>query len=201
MRTKGLAAVLLILAFAASLSGRARKNTYYERQFHARVPLGAEKIELRPSGELYLLATAESPVFDGWRVRRYDEQKRVLLTRAGEPVRHFPTHLRFRVTATAMRPKLLETDTYATLSLPEYRINSYLLGVRFRVLIFHDLEVTRVEPDSVQLIGMPAAVAYNERIYELSFTMPRRVPVQDHIVLEVLTPGGSRMCKFPLEFF
>lgn len=171
-----------------------------ERSFHAAVPLGAERIDLSSGRTMYILATAESPRFEGWRARDTGSQK-LLLRADGSPVHFYPQHLEFRLTATAMRPDLLSIDSYGRLNLSAAEINSYLLTLGFRLLVFHGLQVTQVVPETTHLIGMPAEINYDERVYQIAFDLPHAVSTDDRIVLEVLSPGGSRLCKFHLDFF
>jgi len=200
---KLLATLAFCFVLVSVCHGREPGGTTFEREFHAAVPLGAERIDLRPGDrELFILATAESPVFEGWRVTEGEHgSDRSLVSADGTRVRFYPQHVDFRLTATAMRPKLLTIDSYATLRLTPDQINDYILGLRFRLLIFHGLDIARVEPDSVRMIGMPADVQYDERTWLASFYTPRRVSTDDHIVLEVLSPMGYRVCKFHLDFF
>lgn len=198
---RSVASFVLALALVAACNGAVSDATSYEREFHSVVPLGAERIDLRPAGRtMYILATAESPTFEGWRARD-DGNQRTLLRADGTPVRFFPQHVDFRLTATAMRPDLLMIDTYGTLNLSQEDINDYLLQMNFRLLVFHGLDITRIEPQAVRMLGMPADVQYDERIWQLSFDLPKPVPTTDHIVLEVLSSTGYRVCKFHLEFF
>ncbi len=196
---KRLLVFLLVVAVAALCKDHARNSSDYGRQYHSTVPLGAEKIDLRPSKRaLYILATAESPHFEGW---HGPEDAHYVIAPDGSRVDSYPGQIGFRLTATAMRPDLLFLDSYGTLDLPEGAVNEYLLHLHFRMLVFHGLEVTRFDPESVQLIGMPPEVAYGERIYQMSFNLPYRVPIEDRIVIEVLAPEGYRICKFHLDLF
>lgn len=196
-----IAVVVLSAAVAMASSSKAPQSSEYEREYHSAVPLGAERIDLRPARtEMYLLATAESPQFEGWRVRE-DGSRKVLLAADGQPVRFYPQHLNFRLTATAMRPKLLMIESYGTLNISDDAVNTFLLNLRFRMLVFKGLDVTRLEPRNVRMIGMPADVSYGERIYGVSFDLPRPISVDERIVLEVLSPTGTRLCKFHLDFF
>lgn len=196
-----IAAAFLLFALAAASAEKAPPSSQYEREFHSTVPLGAERIDLRPArNEMYLLATAESPQFEGWHVRDEGDRK-ALLGADGRPVRFYPEHLSFRLTATAMRPKLLMIDSYGTLNLSEDALNNFLLNLRFRMLVFRGLDMMRVEPNNIKMIGMPADVPYNERIYGITFDLPRAVSTDERIVLEVLSPSGARLCKFHLDFF
>jgi hypothetical protein len=191
--------VFLLLVVAAGLCENHARDPVNDRQYHSIIPLGAERIDLKPSKrELFILATAESPAFEGW---HSPMGAQYLLNPDGSRVDFYPGEIGFRLTATAMRPDMLLLDPYGTLTLPDGAINSYLLHLRFRMLIFHGLEITRVQPQAVRLIGMPSEVNYDERIYQMSFNLPRRVPITDRIVVEVLAPAGYRVCKFHLDLF
>jgi hypothetical protein len=163
---------------------------------HAHLPLGMEGFLLRPGRHmLYVLSTADSPVFEGWHLAENGAQK-LILDRNGTPVRYFPQKLHFRVTASTMldligvesSPLQIDTD-----------INSFLRRLSFRLKVFHDLQMTTLEPESVQMLGVPAEVSSEERVYGATFTVPR-IPIEDRMVLEVLTPEGDRLCRFHLEF-
>jgi hypothetical protein len=196
-----IAPAFLLIALATAPAQKVFQSPSYEREFHSAVPLGAERIDLRPArNEMYVLATAESPQFEGWRVRE-DGERKILLAADGQPVRFYPQRVNFRVTATAMRPKLLMIDSYGTLNLSDDSINSFLLSLRFRLLVFRGLDVARLEPRNIRMIGMPAEVPYDERVYGISFDLPRPVPMDERVVLEVLSATGTRLCKFHLDFF
>jgi hypothetical protein len=142
------------------------------------------------------MGTAFSRKFDGWRIVGEGPDARVIAA-DGSSVRDFPAQLQFRVTASALPDYPLQVDRDTL----EWNgdLNQFLLNLGFRLKIFHGLEVTTIEPDSVELIGMPADVRYDERVYRTSFTLPP-VPIKDRIVLEVLDPKRQRLCKFHLEF-
>lgn len=76
--------------------------------------------------------------------------------------------------------------------------NGYLLHLRFRVVIFQGLRQTIVEPDSVEMIGVPREVPYDERIFHVTVDLSR-VPLTDRVVLEIHDPNGGRICKFHLD--
>jgi hypothetical protein len=166
-----------------------------ERVYHAHIPLGVESFSVKGwNAPLSLLALAINPQFEGWQSRR-DGERRLLLDAAGDPVQYYPSSVAFRVSATT-NLKLQDPSPFAlhTTLAP----NQYLLSLRFQLKIFHGLEETAVQPQSLELIGVPADVAYDERIYRIRFALPN-VPATDRIVLEVLAPEGQRICKFHLD--
>ncbi len=191
---------ILVFAVVASCKDYAGNSTENERAYHSLVPLGAERIELRPGKRsLFVLATAESPYFEGW---HGPMDSHTLFTADGTRVESYPEQLAFRVTASAMRPDLMVIDSDATLDLPDDTVNDYLLHLQFRVIIFHGLEQEQLQPQEIRLIGMPAAVPYGERVYQAYFNLPHPVPIEDRVVFEVISPSAEyRLCKFHLDLF
>ncbi len=165
-------------------------------QFHALVPLGVEGFTLGSSGrKFYVMALAEHPSFEGLHQVHVDSH-RVLLDSLQRQVNYFPRKLTFRVTATTWADKLADVDM-TPLEI-QSDTNAFLLGLRFRLKIFRGLKARTVAADTVKLIGMPADVTYDERIYQVTFDVGA-VPVEDRVVLEVLSPDGDRLCKFHLD--
>ncbi len=194
----GYAALVLMLSWPANAADAVRPYSPTEYDFHSVVPLGFDAIRLEPANRtVYLLASAESADFDGMRRIEQGSMVRVLAA-DGTPVRHYPDVVRFRVTATTRGPKMSDVDPYPIDS--KIALEDYLLGLRFRVKVFRGLKMTELEPDAVRMIGMPAEMPYDERIYEVSFALGR-VPLADRLVLEVLSPDGIRLTKFHLEFY
>ncbi len=189
-------ALLLCLAFGRLEMPAAWASPEEELQFHALVPLGVEGFTLgSPDRKFYLMALAEDPSFEGMHQKHVDS-RRVLLDANGRQVTYFPRKLSFRVTATTWADKLESID-YFQLHAPA-DTNSFLLGLRFRLRIFRGLKARTLSASSVDLIGMPADISYEERIYRVTFDIGH-VPVEDRIVLEVLSPSGDRLCKFHLD--
>jgi hypothetical protein len=195
-----IAALTLTLAAAGMAAGPASKATGWVYDFHSVVPLGADALRLQPAKRIvYLLASAESPGFEG--IRRHEQDGKVEVTGPnGEPVSHYPEAIDFRVTASAKKGKLMDTELEPFSVDGAEDVNQYLLGLKFRLKIFHGIEMRLLEPDAVKLIGVPSDVPYEERIYRVSFNLGQ-VPAQDRLVLEVLDPSGTRVSKFHLEVF
>jgi hypothetical protein len=166
-------------------------------RYQARVPLGWESFKVRSSGIcFYLLGTVESPKFDGWQKVTVKDRSH-LYDASGQPVRVYPEEMQFRITASA-REKLLENQPFTIAS--AIPMNDYLLHLRFRIKVFHGVEWRIVRPASVEAIGMPADVSYDERIYRIRFNLGH-IPIDDRIVLEVFSPTGERLSKFHVDLF
>ncbi|HTK94981.1 MAG TPA: hypothetical protein VL382_05025 [Terriglobales bacterium] len=172
-----------------------------EYDFHSVVPLGADALVLQPAKKtVYLLVSAESPAFEG--IKRRDDGTEVTVTGPdGEPVRYYPQTVDFRVTVSTKKKKVVDdqvADPYPVRAAES--VNDYLLGLTFRVKIFHGIEMRELAPSEVKLIGVPGDVPYNERIYRASFALGK-VPLEDRIKLEVLDPSGTHVSKFQLEVY
>ena len=164
-------------------------------QFHSVVPLGMESLELLPSHRLVnLLASATSSQFEGM-VRKPSRGHVVLVTERGSNVRYFPEQVDFRVSASTegqgFDPDPLPVETQIAPS-------EFLLGLHFRLKVFHGLDSFYLEPESVEQIGEPADVPASERIYVAHFAL-RNLPVTDRLLLEVLDPSGQRITRFHLD--
>jgi len=166
-------------------------------RYQARVPLGWESFKVSSSGIcFYLLGTVESPKFEGWQKVTVNDRSH-LFDAGGQPVRTYPQELQFRITAST-HEKMLDNQPFTiTSSIP---MNDYLLHLRFRLKVFHGVESRIVRPASVEPIGMPADVSYEERIYRIRFNLGH-IPIDDRIVLEVLAPTGERLSKFHVDLF
>lgn len=160
------------------------------------LPLGAEGFVLHPlNRHFYLLASLENRLFDRLEVSRVRTSPFVI-DAAGQVWHDYPAELNFRVTATAIQDILNNLDTSDVTEPGD--MNSFLLGLKFRLKVYHELQMTILPPSSVNLIGLPADVAGEERVFRVSFDTAR-IPVDDRLVLEVLSPGGQLLIRFHLE--
>jgi hypothetical protein len=166
-----------------------------EYEFHSVVPLGTDALQLRPAKRVVnLLATAESHGFEGIR-RVPDGDSMAVVGRDGRAVRYYPSQVSFRLTATG-RGHLQGIDAAPIDTQAE--LNDYILGLHFRLKVFRGVNFSFIEPQSVDMLGMPANINYDERIYHISFSLDH-VPAEDRIVLEVLDSSGERVSRFHLE--
>jgi len=185
------------LAAAAAASGPAAKSSPWDYDFRSVVPLGYDALRLLPEKKtVYLLASAESAEFEGLR-RRAESGRPVVTGRNGRPVERLPEAIDFRVTASARKSKLVADELVPFDVSASHPAAQFLLHLRFRLKIYNGLEERALEPAAVRLIGVPADVPYDERVYRVSFQVGK-VAVTERIVLEVLDPDGNRVSKFYL---
>ncbi len=160
------------------------------------LPMGTDAFVLQPANRrFYLLACIEDQRFNRLQVSRVRTSPFVI-DAAGKVWQDYPDELSFRVTATGMAEILKNLDAYDIQEPGD--LNSFLLGLKFRLKVYRDLEMRVLSPSAVKMIGMPGDVPYEERVYRVSF-QTSDIPVDDRLVLEVLTPGGQLLSRFHLE--
>ncbi len=183
----------LLLAAASGICSAQIRGTLIS--INGRVPLGIEAFRLEPAKrDFYMMASAENPSFVGLR-RVTDRQGDKLIMPGGKALTHYPEKVQFRLTASS-REKILEEKPFATES--NLSLEDLLKQLRFRLKIFHGLEYRYVQPAFVEDVGMPRDLPYDERIYRIGFAIGH-VPIEDRVVMEVLSPNGDRLCKFHLD--
>lgn len=164
--------------------------------FSAPVALGADAYILHPlDRKFYLLACLDDGRFNRLQVSRI-RSSQFVIDAGGHLWRNFPDELSFRVTATAIDDLLRNLDMDELTEPGD--LNSFLLGLRFRLKIYRGLAVRILQPSSVRNIGMPGDEPSEERVYKVAFETSD-IPVDDRIVLEVLSPGGQLLSRFHLE--
>jgi hypothetical protein len=164
-------------------------------EFHSIVPLGIESFKLEPASQtLNLLASAESPLFEGVKLLGHG-RNRIVMGPDGRKISRYPQEITFRVTASATgkalddKPSPVETSD---------DVNKYLLGLRFKLKVFRGLEYREFAPQQTEQVGVPNDVPYSERIYRLIFALDN-VSVDERILLEVYDSSGERLTRFHLE--
>lgn len=194
LRPKAIAVPLIaLLASVMASFGQSKQELV---RYHELVPLGAQTFNVQAPkwhGVMALLASAESPQFEGMQATGASSKAR-LLASDGTPLAHYPRVV-FRLTA-SFRSKFVENDPFHITASGDQ--NDYLLKLRFRIVAFHALRQSVIKPESVQMIGVPANVPYNERVYRITANL-QKIPVADRVVFEVFDPSGVRLCKFHLD--
>ncbi len=193
-----LAMVLFSLVTALAALAQIPSNDSPNQVFWIRtpLPLGAEQINLKPSGQHFmLLACIEDHRFNRLEVSRV-RRSPFVIDAAGDVWTHYPDEITFRITATAIDSGMVQVDSQNVEESGD--LNSFLLGLHFRLKSFRGLQMTELQPISVKLIGVPADVPYQERVYRVSFDTGGFL-VSDRLVMEVLSPQRQLLTRFHLE--
>ncbi|MGH9565515.1 MAG: hypothetical protein ACRD4I_06000 [Candidatus Angelobacter sp.] len=185
-------AIALVFGVVA-LAGQ--KNTEHVDKLHAAIPAGYEIIMLQPSGiRMSLLGLVECPKLEGAQHVSEGYHARVVAA-DGSAIQQFPRYFSFRITA-SLRKILLDAPTRTLTSREDPQ--QLLLKLGFVLKGYEGLNVFELHPRSVNIIGVPASIPYDERVYRVSFDVGERA-VSDRFVLEVLSPAGERLARFHFE--
>lgn len=164
-------------------------------RYAAVMSLGSDSILLQPAKQrLNMLLTVECPGMEKIVVRG-EGPARTASYSDGTPVRFYPQGISFRFTIGARTatdeeaPNEFETNVTA---------DHFQSTLHFRLKVFHGTHTQVYEPTDVSMLGIPADIPYNERIYHFSFKV-KDIPVEDRMMLEILDEHGDRVGKFHLQ--
>jgi hypothetical protein len=161
--------------------------------FHATMPAGYSVVQLKPSGAiLSLLGLIECPEVEGLQQISQGLNAKVMSPQ-GEVLKQFPQHFSFRITASLRKTLIDGPDRIVT---TEEEPKQLLLKLGFRLKIYDGLDMHEIGPESVTMIGVPADIAYDERVFRVSFDVGE-LPVTDRMILEVTSPEGEGLTHFP----
>lgn len=185
-----LPAIALLFVVAASAAAQQAPET-----LHSTIPAGYEILKLQPSGtNLFLLGLIECPELEGAQ-HVFDGSRARIVAADGSSVDHFPRFLNFRITA-SLRKELLDSSFDGSVTADDPQ--QFLLKLGFVLKGYDGLQSYELRPQSVEMIGVPADIPYDERVFRVNFDVGSR-PISDRFVLEVLSPDGTRIARFHFE--
>jgi hypothetical protein len=118
-----------------------------------------------------------------------------LVSADGDTIRHFPQRFSFRITA-SLRKMLIDRPVQSVDVSDEP--HDLLLNLKFRIRAYNGLEAHEIAAESVEMIGMPADVPYDERVYRINLNNVD-LPITARLVVEILTPQGELITHFPFS--
>ncbi len=164
--------------------------------FKTPIPLGTDAFVLRPADrKFYLLSCIEDNRFNSLRISRLPAAESVV-DRSGGAWQQFPDQVTFRVTATAKEDDFKEVEAENIIESGD--LNSFMLGLQFRLKAYRGLTMTVLQPARIAVIGVPADLPSDYRIFRITFDT-KGISVDTRLVLEVLSPGGQLLSRFHLE--
>lgn len=183
----------MIAAFGlAAIAGTAPRGG---NGMHPATPAGYVVVVLKPSGaNLSLMGLIECPELEGAQSVSEGANKK-LVSADGDTIRHFPQRFSFRITASLR--KVLMDQPLASVNVGD-EPHELLLNLKFRIRAYNGLEAHEILPESVEMIGMPADVPYDERVYRINFNQVK-LPTTARLVVEVRTPQGELLTHFPFS--
>ena len=190
MKTRCTTGIVVVLATALSLA--IRTDAKSGPGLHSAMPAGYEVVTLKPSGaSLSLMGLIECPELEGAQ-HIADGSKSKLIAADGSTITEFPQRFSFRITASL--GKIVLDSPAATINIAEDP-QDLLLKLKFRVRAYSGMESREIVPENIEMIGMPADVPYDERVYRININAGT-MPITDRVVIDVLSPEGDRLTHF-----
>jgi len=187
-----MASALFLVLIGFSMAGGGGNKWQTGPGLHSAMPAGYEVVMLKPSrATLSMMGLIECSELEG--VQQVSKGlSSQLVSSAGVPIRKFPPHFSFRITV-SLRKVVLDgpTDTVEIVGDPR----EVLLGLGFRIQVYDGLHSREIAPESVEMIGMPAYVNYDERVYRVKMNAPN-LPVTDRFKVEILSRRGEVLGHF-----
>lgn len=196
MNARGITVNGLLLVIAGFALAAAGKPTPKQMPgLHSNMPAGYDIVMLKPSkATLSLIGLIECPELEGAQ-HVAEGSHRKLVSADGETIKEFPQRFSFRITASLRKVFLEGPNTSVDVADDPQQL---LLKLKFRIRAYNALEVREIEPQSIEMIGMPADVPYDERVYRININAAK-LPITDRLVVEIYSPQGELLTHFPFR--
>jgi len=196
MNARGLTLSGLLLIIAGFAFAAAAKNSPKPMpSLRPNMPAGYDIMLLKPSkATLSLIGLIECPELEGAQQVAEGLHKK-LVSADGSTIKEFPQRFSFRITASLK--KVFLDSPVTSVALPDDP-HKLLLNLKFRVRAYNALQVREIVPQSIELIGMPADVPYDERVYRINIDAGK-LPITDRLVVEIFSPEGELLTHFPFS--
>lgn len=186
---------LLLIVAGFALAAAARTTPKPTPGLHSNMPAGYDVIVLKPSkATLSLIGLIECPELEGAQ-HVAEGSHRKLVSAEGGTIKEFPNRFSFRITASLKKVFVEGPNTSIDLADDPQQL---LLKLKFRIRAYNGLEVREIEPQSIEMIGMPADVPYDERVYRINVE-GANLPITDRLVVEIFSPQGQLLTHFPFS--
>jgi hypothetical protein len=193
MKACGSAASAVVLVLAGICVAAAGSNTWKTGPgLHSAMPAGYEVVVLKPShATLSVMGLIECPELEG--AQHVSQGLHAgLVSAGGAPIRKFPPRFSFRITA-SLRKVVLDGPVEVVDVAGDPR--ELLLSLGFRIRVYDGLKSREIAPESVEMIGMPAYVNYDERVYRIRINAAN-LPITDRFKIEIVSPRGEVLTHF-----
>jgi hypothetical protein len=195
MNARGLTLSGLLLIVAGFAFAAAKNSPKPMPSLRPNMPAGYDIMLLKPSKTtLSLIGLIECPELEGAQQVAEGLHKK-LVSADGSTIKEFPQRFSFRITASLK--KVFLDSPVTSVALPDDP-QKLLLNLKFRVRAYNALQVREIVPQSIELIGMPADVPYDERVYRINIDAGK-LPITDRLVVEIFSPEGELLTHFPFS--
>ena len=184
---------LVLIVAGLAVAAVARNSPKPLPGMRSNMPAGYDVIVLKPSkATLSLIGLIECPELEG-ALHVAEGSHRRLVSADGTTVKQFPQRFSFRITASLKKIFIEEPNTSVNIAGDPHEL---LLKLKFRVRAYHGLESREIVPQSIEMIGMPADVPADERVYRMNMDTGN-LPITDRVVVEIFSPQGELLTHFP----
>ncbi|HLK09169.1 MAG TPA: hypothetical protein VKV30_14535 [Candidatus Angelobacter sp.] len=186
---------LLLIVAGLAVVAAARNSSKPMSGVRSNMPAGYAVMVLKPSkATLSLMGLIECPELEGAQHVAEGSHKR-LVSADGATIRQFPQRFSFRITASLKKIFIEGPDSSVDVAGDPQEL---LLKLKFRVRAYNGLESREIEPQSIEMIGVPADVPYDERVYRINVDTGN-LPITDRVIIEILSPQGELLTHFPFS--
>jgi hypothetical protein len=186
---------LLLIVAGLAVVAAPRNSLKPTPGLHSNMPAGYAVMVLKPSkATLSLLGLIECPGLEGAHLVAEGSHKKLVST-DGATIRQFPQRFSFRITASLK--KLLIEGSERSVDVPDDP-KELLLKLKFRVRAYNGLEVREIVPQSIEMIGVPADVPYDERVYRINIDAGN-LPITNRVIVEIFSSQGEPLTHFPFS--
>jgi hypothetical protein len=157
--------------------------------------LDSDAVKLSKTGEtVTFLATWIAPELK--RMRRVVWQKGAYIRNdEGRLITHYPERMVLRISV-GEKTKVIGTTPIDFET--QYSADELAKNLHFRLRVYNGLDYRVVEPTSAKMIGVPAELPYDQRIYLIEFLL-KDVAVEERLMIEALDPQGTRVTRFTVS--
>jgi hypothetical protein len=186
---------LLLIVAGLAVVAAARNSQKPMSGVRSNMPAGYAVMVLKPSkATLSLMGLIECPELEGAQHVAEGSHRR-LVSADGETIRQFPQRFSFRITASLKKIFIEAPDSSVDVADDPQEL---LLKLKFRIRAYNGLESREIEPQSIEMIGVPADVPYDERVYRINVDTGN-LPITDRVIIEILSPQGGLLTHFPFS--
>jgi len=195
MNPRAILSGLLLIVAGFCVAASARNSPKPVSGMRSNMPAGYAVMVLKPSkATLSLIGLIECPELEGAQHVAEGLHKK-LVSADGTAVRQFPQRFSFRITASLRKIFIEAPDSSVDVAGDPREL---LLNLKFRIRAYNGLQAREIVPQSVEMIGVPADVPYDERVYRINVDTGN-LPITDRVIVEIFSPEGELLTHFPFS--
>ena len=195
MNPRAIPSGLLLIVVGFAIAAAAGNSPKPASGMRSNMPAGYAVMVLKPSkATLSLIGLIECPELEGAQHVAEGLHKK-LVSADGTAVQQFPQQFSFRITASLRKLFIEGPDSSVDVAGDPQEL---LLNLKFRIRAYNGLQAREIVPKSVEMIGVPADVPYDERVYRINIDAGN-LPITDRVIVEISSPQGELLTHIPFS--